>query len=405
MKKKIAVIGAGIAGISSAYWLAKSGYDVTVFDKERYSGMATSYANGSQLSVCNSPVWTQVGMIQKGLMWMFKKDAPFYISPKFDLQKINWLSQFLLTTMKNVSEENTIKTIQYALNSRNALDQICIDENIGEKFDRVNKGILHVYRNKSSFDDALKIQKLMEDNGCEWEPKTPQECFDIEPTLPTNKIIGGIYTSSDYTGDMHKFITELTAVMIQKYGVNFVYDTKVSSPILRDSFVQVGDDSYHYVVIANGAHATEMAKKLGDNHLVYPVKGYSITVDLLDNQSIDNSPWVSLLDDDAKIVLSRLGENRLRVAGTAELGGWNLDIKKHRIDPLLNWTREMFPSVSTRQYKSWAGLRPMTPTMLPIVGRGSNPRVFYNIGLSHLGWTMGPGLGKIVAEKINNENN
>lgn len=399
LTKNIAVIGAGIAGVTIAYQLARLGYNVTVFDKERYPAMQTSYANGSQLSVCNSQTWNTWSTISKGLTWLFKQDAPLYISPKIDLEKIKWLSKFICTTAYNRHVQNTTATIKLALESRKETLDIAFKEDI--KFDHVNKGILHIYTDRKSFNDAFKAESLMTSNGCEWDILDPQACIMKEPALSSNpNLIGGVLTSSDSTGDMNMFINGLVNVCIAKYNVAFRFEQNITDINVSNHGVVINDSSFDHVVIAAGVDSNRWGCKFGDNLGIYPVKGYSITVDLLDTRSQSTAPWTSLLDEGTKIVCSRLGATRLRVAGTAELSGYNLDIKQNRIKPLLDWTQHWFPNVDTRSYRPWTGLRPMTPNMMPIVGRGKHRRVWYHTGHGHLGWTLSAATAKNLALQI-----
>jgi D-amino-acid dehydrogenase len=401
-KRKVAVIGAGITGVTAAYQLVNRGYDVTVFEKELYPGMGTSYANGSQLSVCNSQTWTTWSMVVKGLKWMFKKDAPFYISPSMDLEKIKWLLNFLRVTVSNQADANTIKTIKLALESRAETLRIAEVENI--QFDHVSKGILHIYTDQKSFQKATSYEAFMKLNGCDWSPVTHQQCLDIEPTLSNSNLVGGIYTKDDSTGDLHKFVKELSKVLQNKYQVEFLYNTEVKDINVSDNGAVINRDYlFDDIVIASGPSAQKWSKKLGDDLGVYPIKGYSITVDLADKKSQSSAPWTSLLDDDAKIVCSRLGDDRLRVAGTAELAGYNLDICHHRIKPLLDWTHKWFPGVNTSSYRPWAGLRPMSYDMLPRVKQGKNQRIWYCGSAGHLGWTLGAGMSIQLANLMSSQ--
>ena len=396
---RIAVIGAGIAGISAAYWLAKKGACVTIYEQERYPAMRTSYANGSQLSVCNSAVWNTWPLIMKGLKWMLKKDAPLYINPRPDLAKLEWLARFVGVAATGDATSNTEETIGLALAGRAAVNAIEADEGIA--FDRVRKGILHVYTDYGSFNDASAMKSVMENAGCEWKLMTSYDCRAVEPTISSSMpICGGIYTASDSTGDMHAFTVALSSAMEKRYGCAIATGVRVDRIERAGNGVLVNNDAYDHVVIAAGADVPRIAKMVGDRHCIYPVKGYSITVDLQTDLDRAAAPMVSLLDEDAKIVCSRLGDGRLRIAGTAELGGHDRDIKMHRIKPLLDWTARWFPGVSTRSHRSWAGLRPMTPNMLPIVGPGRIPGVWYHAGHGHLGWTIAPGTGRILADQI-----
>lgn len=389
--KRIAVVGSGIAGITAAYYLARQGHFVTVFDQERYPAMRTSYANGGQISVSNSEVWTTWNNLYKGARWILKKDAPLLIRPDLDLNKAIWLLKFLWHTANNVYEKNTIETIKMGLDARRRFKNIIEREDI--QFDQSTCGILHFYKDYSYLDASGKTGDLYRHNGCEWHTLNEYEILDIEPTLGhAPGILGGAWTPSDWTGDIHKFCVELARVMDEKYNVDFVFGTEITD-INKDL------DLYDDVVIAAGVGSVRLAKKIGDRLPIYPVKGYSITVHL-DEASKVYAPTVSLLDDQAKIVTARLGD-RLRIAGTAELAGENYDIRRDRIEPLLRWVRENFPHINTSNYSSWACLRPMTPNMMPIVCRSKRkPNVWYHTGHGHLGWTLSPNTANALAKMI-----
>lgn len=388
---KVAVVGAGIAGVTAAYFLAKEGHEVVVFEKERYPAMRTSYANGGQISVSNSEVWTTWKNVKKGIKWMFTKDAPLLIRPTLEWRKVKWMSKFLWHTINQEYARNTGETIRMGIESRELLRQIAADEKL--KFDQSDCGILHFYKDQSYLDDASSAKELYNANGCEWDMLTPQHIKKLEPTLVDETILGGSWTPSDWTGDIHKFCRELVKVMEKKYRVKFYYGYDIR---------HIEEVSYFdKVVVANGVDCYHLAKTVGDTLPVYPVKGYSITINL-DKESAKHAPTVSLLDDQAKIVTARLGD-RLRIAGTAELAGENWDIRKDRIEPLLRWVNINFPKVDTSNYVSWACLRPMTPNMMPIVKQSKkNPRVFYHVGHGHLGWTLAAGTAKKLADMVIN---
>ncbi len=377
---KINIIGAGISGITAAYFLAKNGYQVTVYEQEDYPAMRTSYANGGQVSVSNSEVWTSWSNIFKGIKWMLKKDAPLLIRPSLDWDKAVWLSKFLYHTANNDSAKRTAETIALGIQSRKYYQEIINDEKLS--FDQSNCGILHFYKDQKYFDNAKEIQDIYESNGCEWQILTFDQLVNIEPTLSNaSNILGGAWTPSDWTGDIHKFCYNLSKVLQEKYSVKFVFGKKIDS---LDMF------SDELVVIANGVGSKKLAKSINEDVPVYPVKGYSITIETTTPDEYSNIPKTSLLDDQAKIVSSCLG-NRLRVAGTAEFAGENYDISRSRIDPLLNWVKDNFPTVNRKNYSQWTCLRPMTPNMMPIVKQSSTKsNIFYHTGHGHLGWTLCP---------------
>ena len=400
--KSIAIIGSGITGVTAAYTLGKRGFSVTVFEKHRYAAMETSFANGGQISASNAEVWTHGSTLFKGLKWMLKKDAPLLINLKPSWHKLSWFAEFVASIPHYQS--NTIETTQLAVAAREYLYEWAETENID--FDLKKQGILHIYRHKKGFDHAGEVSKLLARGGLQRRPVTPAEMRNIEPTL-AGSFYGGYYTESDATGDIHKFTCGLAAAT-ERMGVRYLYgqdvirltsDGQSASVSARDG----KDLQRHFfdaVVVCAGVASRDFAAQLGDRVNVYPVKGYSITVNLDDIQSQSAAPTVSLLDDETKLVTSRLGTDRLRVAGTAEFNGFNKDIREDRIRPLVDWVQQCFPGVSTRQVVAWAGLRPMMPNLLPRVGAGRLPNVFYNTGHGHLGWTLAAATATILGETI-----
>ena len=392
MKKNIVVVGAGISGLLAAYYLVKDGHKVTVYEQERYPAMRTSFANGGQVSVSNSEVWTTWGNVFKGIKWMFTKDAPLLIRPTFEWAKIRWMAKFMWNTVTGKYARNTAETIQLGMRSRELYKHIIAEE--GLEFDQSFNGILHFYKDAHYLANARSVKDLYEANGCQWDMLDSRQVHLAEPSLRNDgSVLGGAWTEDDWMGDIHKFCTELTAVLKNKYGVKFRFGDKISK--LSD----VG--FYDAVVVSSGVGSTELAKTVGDTIDVYPVKGYSITINL-DDESFKHAPKTSLLDDEAKIVTSTLGR-RFRIAGTAELTGENYDIRRDRIEPLLAWVHTNFPKINTHDYSSWACLRPMAPDMMPIVKQSeNNPKVFYHTGHGHLGWTLSPATAKKLTIMIDN---
>ena len=388
MTKTVAVIGAGITGLCSAYYLARQGYSVGVYESERYVAMKTSYANGGQISVSNSEVWNTWSNVKKVIRWMFTKNAPLLIRPRWDLAQWRWMIKFLWYTVCGSYSTNTAKTIKLGLQSRELYRHIIADEGI--EFDQRDSGILHFYKDPHYWQRAREVKDLYNNNGLEWDLLTAQQVqTKFQGLEDIRGVVGGTWTESDFTGDIHKFCQELAQVLKNRYDVSFFYNHTIKD-VEHLGF-------YDAVVVANGVGSTALAKKVGDSIDVYPVKGYSITINNVDPEHL---PQVSLLDDQAKIVTSSLG-NRFRVAGTAELAGENYDIRRDRVQPLLDWVHENFPQINTHDYTQWACLRPMTPNMMPVIKQSAkNPRVFYNTGHGHLGWTLGPATGLRVAQLI-----
>jgi len=394
--KTVAVIGAGITGILAAYYLARAGYKVTVLEQERHPAMRTSFANGGQVSVSNSEVWTTWGNVKKGIKWMFKKDAPLLIRPRLDWAQWKWMTKFLWNTFKGEYARNTATTIRLGMESRSLYQKIIEEE--GLAFDQSYCGILHFYKDPQYLQNAAEVKELYNAGGCEWNVLTPLQTVSMDSALgDVEDVVGGVWTPSDWTGDIHKFCIELSNVLEKKYGVDFVFDFKVPDSIKQDLF-----ETFNTVVVSAGVGSVKIAQMFGDSLPIYPVKGYSITINVRD-EDMRYVPKVSLLDDQAKIVTSTLG-NRFRVAGTAELAGENYDIRRDRAEPLLNWVHENFPNIDTNDYSSWACLRPMTPNMMPIVSKSKTHNVYYHTGHGHLGWTLSPATARQLVELIKNEN-
>jgi len=393
---RIAIIGAGIVGITSAYYLTKAGYKVTLFDSESGPAQQSSHANGGQISVSNSEVWNTWHNIYKGIKWLAKKDAPLLIRPSLDWDKTLWLLKFLYYTATNTYERNSIATIKLGLQARKLYEKIIVEEQL--KFDQRYEGILHIYRNKNWFKQAKQRQQLYVWNDCDHAILTNKDdILKIEPNLfKIQDIVGASYTKSDWTGDIYQFCNNLFNVLTTKYSVEYEFNRKIR--------FMYELSTYDKIVVANGSQARHLSRQIGDCHPVYPVKGYSITIPAQGIKNDDAMPTVSILDDENKIVCSKLG-TRLRVAGTAEITGDDTTIRSERIEPLVRWVNKNFPDINTERYDSWACLRPMTPNMLPIVKQSKfNAKVFYNIGHGHLGWTLSTATAKKLTDMIDKNN-
>jgi D-amino-acid dehydrogenase len=400
---RIAIIGAGITGVTTAHALAQRGHHVTVFERHRYAAMETSFANGGQLSASNAEVWNSAATVMKGLRWMLTRDAPLLLNPTPTWHKYSWMGEFLREIPHY--RTNTVETVRLAIAAREHLFSIAETEGID--FDLERRGILHIYKTRKEFDAASKVNELLREGGLDRNPVTASELHGIEPTLHGD-FYGGFFTPSDSTGDIHKFTRGLALACV-RHGVEFHYDAQITSieqpaegcfTLMVDLEGESQRFAFERIVVCAGVKSRDFASMLGDHVNIYPVKGYSITVCLDDELSQQRAPWVSLLDDSAKIVTSRLGVDRFRVAGTAEINGFNRDIRSDRIAPLVDWTRRYFPEVSTSRVIPWAGLRPMLPSMLPKVGRGKRRGVFYNTGHGHLGWTLSAATAQVLAGAI-----
>ncbi len=350
--RHICVIGAGITGITTAYGLLQRGYDVTLFDKNRYAGMETSYANGGQLSASNAEVWNRWPTIFKALKSMTRADAPFLMNPMPSWHKFSWLAEFIAAIPHY--RANTVQTTRLAIQARQYLFDIAARKTLRSIWKSGAFCISTGSARNSSMPgrSALCCPKA----GLERREVAPADIRAIEPALGDD-YYGAWYTPSDSTGDIHSFCAGLSEVCRSK-GARLEYDCQVTGLKHGGNGVSIewsrANGSFETlladgVVICAGVASRRLGGMLGDRLNIYPVKGYSITIALEEEASRQGAPWVSILDDAAKIVTSRLGADRLRIAGTAELNGFSQDIRADRIRPLINWTRKTFPRVATEK--------------------------------------------------------
>ncbi len=401
--KSVAVIGAGITGATTAYALMEKGFDVTIIERERYASMVTSFANGGQLSASNTEVWNNWKLILKSLKYLFIKNAPLKISMVPSFHKYKWFYQFI-SEIKN-HDVNTANSMRLALDSREHLLRVAEQENI--EFDCLKKGILHIYKNKKEFTAATVGHELMVKAGLKRHKVTNEEIHQIEPAI-SQECYAGYYTPDDFTGDIYKYTTGLVHAMEAK-GVKIKYLTEVKNIVPKDDKVllklrglhtnEFEEQLFDKVVICAGVGSKDLARTVGDKLNIYPVKGYSITINLQDSD-LKNAPLVSFLDESAKVVSTRFLPNRLRVAGMADFYGYDLDIKNDRIQSLIEWASQMFPSLKLNNVVPWTGLRPMTPDMLPRIQQTPMKGVYYNTGHGHLGWTFSAITAQMIADLI-----
>jgi D-amino-acid dehydrogenase len=329
---------------------------------------------------------------------MLSADAPLLVNPAPTLHKMRWMAEFL-SNIPNY-KRNTVETVRLAIAARAVLFEMAAREGID--FDLERRGILHFYDRARDLAHARKVNALLAEGGLVRRELSPAEIREVEPAL-SGDVLGGFLTESDSSGDIHKFTMGLARACARR-GASLRFGTEVDGVAAVDGGVRInaggGEEAFDGVVVSAGIRSRSIAQALGDRVNIYPVKGYSITVQLSDAASRAAAPWISLLDDRAKIVASRFGKDRFRIAGTAEFNGANRDIRADRIRPLVEWCEKHFPGISTEHATPWAGLRPMTPSMLPRVGRGRKAGVFYNTGHGHLGWTLSAATARLVAESV-----
>jgi len=403
------VLGAGVIGINTAYWLSRCGAAVLVIDRQPGAGLETSFANGGQISVSHAEPWANPSAPAKVLKWLLQEDAPLLYRPRLDPYQWWWLLQWLLECRPSRTRANMEKIILLATYSREQLQGVRRRERI--QYDQRTLGILHFYRDLREFENAAKAAELMRRFGCRREVIGIQRILQIEPALAhaAPDIVGGTYTDRDESGDAHKYTAELARVCAAR-GVEFSYRTDfigfeydrsartISGVVLKDrASGRVSVRRARDYVVALGSFGAPLLRKIGIYLNIYPAKGYSITVP---TAGAAGAPRVSLTDDQYKLVYSRLGD-RLRVAGTAELSGYNAAINPLRCRVIVENARHVFPAAGDYDRAVfWAGLRPATPSNVPYIGRSPYRNLWLNAGHGTLGWTMGCGSGRIVAEQI-----
>ena len=391
--KSVAIVGAGVAGITTAYFLGKKGYRVRLFDP---NGVAEecSYANGGQLSVCNAEVWNSYSNIAKGIKWLTQPDAPLAFRPDvWSWSKIKWVAGFVGATLTNSYDRNTRKTIEYSLRSRRLMKKLMKDTGID--FYHNDCGILHIYKNQKSWDKARRTLDRFKDT--KWGRVEAKGNLAKKYNIYSKDIVGATFTKGDSVGDIHAFCRHLSYYMEDNFDYK-VYCNKIvknkevkhlSGKRDHARTLQELKEQYDEVVICAGAYTSALLPSLN----IYPIKGYSIT---FRGAEAEDAPFTSILDDDAKIVASPFTNLTFRVAGTAELADWNHDIREDRIKPLVDWVHNN-TFMDAEKYTRWACLRPMTPNMLPVISKVQG--MWVNSGAGHLGWTMGMAL----AERLSND--
>ncbi len=403
---KIIILGAGVVGTTSAWYLQQAGHEVTVIDRQPGAGLETSFANGGQISASHSVPWANPGAPLKILKWLGKEDAPLLFRFKADLVQWRWGLQFLRECTPGRTRANIRTLVTMGVYSRTALQALRAETNL--QYDHLERGILHFFTDREQFEHGVKASKMMTQFGLKVEAKTVAECIALEPALASaqNKLAGGTYTASDESGDAYLF-TERLAALAKTKGVNFRYNTQVvdlartndriTGVMIRDAAGLVSEVKAGAYVVAMGSYSPLLLKPLGITILVYPAKGYSVTFPI---RTGSMAPHVSLTDEAYQMVFSRLGD-RLRIAGTAELNGYNTELNPARCESIVRRALELFPDVGHRsEAKFWTGLRPATPNNVPYIGKTRYGNLFLNTGHGTLGWTLACGSAKLLADRV-----
>ena len=400
---KVLVLGAGVVGTTTAYFLAEDGHEVTVLDRQAAPGLETSFANGSQISACHAKPWAAPNVPLQAFLWMFKPDAPLLFRPwRWDPSLWSWGFKFLRNCTTERLRTNMDRTLRVALYSRAVLKALRQKTNI--QYEQLTRGILHIYRTPAEFAEGRETAAQLAAMGLAQDILTPTDCLEVEPALAhaaKTDLAGGLLSPEDESGDAQRFTDELLKLALARgakfHGGITIQRIESHGGQVTRVITDAGDYEADAFVLAMGSYSPHLARDLGLSLPVYPAKGYSITVDI---ENSNAAPTVSLTDETRYMVFSRLG-NKMRVAGTAELAGWNTALNQKRVEPLVRNARSLFPKASNySQVNAWCGLRPTTPDSVPILGATPYSNLFLNTGHGTLGWTMACGSGRIIADLI-----
>ncbi|HLV78551.1 MAG TPA: D-amino acid dehydrogenase [Marinobacter sp.] len=405
----ILVLGAGVVGITTAWYLRQQGHEVTVIDRQHQAGLETSYANGGQISVSHAEPWANPSAPLKILRWLLKSDAPLLYRPRLDPYQWRWVLSFLGQCTATRATHNIRQMVNLGTYSRAHLQTL--REQLNLQYDQQTRGILHFYTSQKEFDAAQEPARIMRELGCDRQVIDAARAAELEPGLQhiRHRIAGATYTADDESGDARMF-TQALAGKCAEAGVGFRYGTEVlgfDKSGDRILGVQTLTDGVHEVlradsyVLSLGSFSAVLARQLGLFLNIYPAKGYSITVPVKRPEAAFR---VSLTDDEFKLVYSRLGD-RIRVAGTAELGGYTRNLDYIRCRAIVERASAVMPEAGDwAQARFWTGLRPATPSNVPYIGRSHLSNLYLNTGHGTLGWTHSCGSAAALAEIIEGRN-
>ncbi len=398
---KIVVLGAGVIGVTSAWYLAKAGHEVTVIDRQTGPALETSFGNAGEISPGYASPWAAPGIPMKAMKWLFMRHAPLIIQPLPDLAKISWVAKMLLNCTSAAYGVNKSRMVRLAEYSRDCL--IDLRRDTGITYDERTQGTLQLFRTQKQVDAAAKDIKVLKADGVPFEVLDADGCIAAEPGLAPNrsKIAGGLRLPGDETGDCFKFTNSLSA-MAAAAGVTFRYGvqiTKLETTADRVTAVHCSEGriTADAFVLALGSYSPLLARPLGIKLPVYPVKGYSITVPIVDAA---RAPESTIMDETYKIAITRLGD-RIRVGGMAEIAGFDTTLHAKRRATLQHSVEDLFGGAGDQSRATfWCGLRPMTPDGTPILGRSPLSNLYLNTGHGTLGWTMATGSARVLADLI-----
>jgi len=398
---KVLVLGGGVIGITSAWYLSRAGHEVTIVDRAAGPGLETSFANGGQVSWGAGVPWAAPGVPVQALKWLVRPHSPLLLRPRLDPAMWRWLFRMLGQCTSERFAINRARMLRLSRYSHDCL--VGLRSDTGIHYDEQTTGLLELFRSQESFDRAAREISQLAEWGVNCRLLDRAACLAQEPALrsASGKIKGGLHFPDDESGDCYQF-TQKLAAMAESNGVRFMAKTRVDrleadgNRLMRmqTSAGPLTADAY---VLACGSYSPLLLRPLGITLPVYPVKGYSVTAELTDSA---RAPAGSVTDSEYKVVLTRLG-NRLRGAGTAELAGYDLSLRPSRLATIQHVLTDLFPGAcDITPGKAWCGLRPMTPDNPPVLGTTPYTNLFLNTGHGTLGWTMACGSGKILADLV-----
>ena len=398
---KVIVLGAGVLGVTSAWYLAKAGHEVTVIDRQEGPALETSFANAGEISPGYSSPWAAPGIPVKALKWMFQRHAPLVLQPRLDWQRLSWMARMLANCTSAAYAINKSRMVRLAEYSRDCLGELRAETGI--EYDQRMQGTLQLFRKAEQMDAAGKDIEVLRADGVPFEVLDRAGCIAAEPGLAgaAERIAGGLRLPGDETGDCFKFTNRL-AEMAEAAGVTFRWGVSIRHLRAEGGRITAvetdqGLFSADRYVLALGPHSPQLVRHLGIKLPIYPLKGYSLTIDIEDES---RAPVSTVMDETYKVAITRLGD-RIRVGGLAEIAGYDLTLNPRRRATLAKSVGELFGgSGDPDKALFWTGLRPMTPDGTPIVGATPVPNLFLNTGHGTLGWTMSAGSGRLVADLI-----
>jgi D-amino-acid dehydrogenase len=398
---KVLVLGAGVIGVTTSYYLAKAGHEVTVLDRQSGPALETSFANAGEISPGYASPWAAPGVPRKAIRWLLMKHAPLILRPELDRETLGWLVALLHNCTKARYAINKERMVRLAEFSRACL--IELRAATGIRYDERTRGTLQLFRTQRQLDSVAKDIEVLKARQVPFSLLDRTQCVAVEPGLGVSAhlIAGGLHLPNDETGDCHKFTTKLAALAAD-LGVSFEFGTTVDRLEVENRSITAaistrGRRSADAYVLALGSYSTPMARSIGIRLPIYPVKGYSITVPVTDDA---RAPQSTLMDETFKIAITRLGD-RIRIGGMAEVSGFSRDLPTKRRRTLENSVQSLFPGAGDMAAGSfWTGLRPMTPDGPPIVGPTGIRNLYINSGHGTLGWTMACGSGHLLADIV-----